>query len=101
MEQASEDELANAAALADLRHVHLPAHRRGSGRAVQADRTRRNSARTRGGDFHRAWAKVHQFKVGYHEGRLAEVESEFANPQVYLPADARVVKENIERKLQP
>jgi threonine synthase len=40
------------------------------------------------------------FKVGYHEGRLDEVESEFANPPVYLKADARVVKETIARKLE-
>jgi threonine synthase len=40
------------------------------------------------------------FKVGYHEGKLDEVESELANPPVYLPADAKVVKEAIARKLQ-
>ena len=43
--------------------------------------------------------KFTNFKVGYHEGSLSEVESEFANPPVYLPADPRVVKETIERKL--
>jgi threonine synthase len=40
------------------------------------------------------------FKVGYHEGNLSEVESEHANPPVYLKADARVVKETIARKLE-
>ena len=40
------------------------------------------------------------FKTGYHEGRLDEVESEAANPPVYLPADAKVVKDAIARKLQ-
>ena len=39
------------------------------------------------------------FKVGYHEGTLEEVEGRFANPPVYLPADAGVVKETIKRKL--
>ncbi len=39
------------------------------------------------------------FKVGYHEGSLAEVESEYANPPVYLPPDASVVRETIQRKL--
>ena len=40
------------------------------------------------------------FKVGYHEGSLDEVESEHANPPVYLKADPRVVKETIARKLE-
>ena len=40
------------------------------------------------------------FKTGYHEGRLDEVESEHANPPVYLTADPRVVKETIARKLE-
>jgi len=31
---------------------------------------------------------------------LDEVESEMANPPVYLPADAKIVKETIARKLQ-
>ncbi len=39
------------------------------------------------------------FKVGYHEGSLAEVESEYANPPVYLPADTAIVRETINRKL--
>ncbi len=39
------------------------------------------------------------FKTGYHEGSLAEVESEHANPPVYLPAEARVVKETLARRL--
>jgi len=43
--------------------------------------------------------KFTSFKVGYHEDKLAEVESRFANPPVYLPADAKIVKETIARKL--
>ena len=44
--------------------------------------------------------KFTSFKVGYHEGKLAEVESDLANPPTYLPADVQVVKETISRKLQ-
>ena len=33
--------------------------------------------------------KFTPFKVGYHEGTLAEVESDLANPPVYLPAMRR------------
>ncbi len=43
--------------------------------------------------------KFTPFKVGYHEGTLTEVESDFANPPVYLPADADIVRDAIQRKL--
>ena len=43
--------------------------------------------------------KFTAFKVGYHEGTLAEVESQFANPPVYLPADADAVKAVIRERL--
>jgi len=43
--------------------------------------------------------KFTPFKVGYHEGTLDEVESDFANPPVYLPADAEIVRETIQRRL--
>lgn len=43
--------------------------------------------------------KFTPFKVGYHEGSLDEVESDLANPPVYLPPDAELVKETIARKL--
>jgi len=43
--------------------------------------------------------KFTPFKVGYHEGTLREVESDLANPPVYLPADADIVRDAIQRKL--
>ena len=43
--------------------------------------------------------KFTDFKVGYHEGTLPGVESQLANPPVYLPANATAVKEAIARKL--
>jgi threonine synthase len=32
--------------------------------------------------------KFTSFKTDYHESKLEEVESEYANPPLYLPADA-------------
>ncbi len=43
--------------------------------------------------------KFTPFKVGYHEGTLTEVESDLANPPVYLPADADIVRDAIQRRL--
>lgn len=43
--------------------------------------------------------KFTPFKVGYHEGTLTEVESDLANPPVYLPPDADIVRDTIQRKL--
>ena len=43
--------------------------------------------------------KFTPFKVGYHEGTLTEVESDLANPPVYLPADADIVRDTIQRRL--
>lgn len=43
--------------------------------------------------------KFTDFKVGYHESKLAGVESEHANPPVYLDASADKVKEIIKQRL--
>ena len=43
--------------------------------------------------------KFTSFKTGYHEDTLAEVEALDANPPVYLPADAKVVRQTIDRRL--
>jgi threonine synthase len=44
--------------------------------------------------------KFTSFKVGYHDGTLDEVESELANPPVYLPADASAVRATIAERLK-
>lgn len=41
--------------------------------------------------------KFTQFKVGYHEDKLDGVEAHYANPPIYLPADVDVVKKALER----
>lgn len=43
--------------------------------------------------------KFTPFKIGYHEGTLTEVESDLANPPVYLPPDPDIVRDTIQRKL--
>ncbi|MCC9076155.1 threonine synthase [Litorilinea aerophila] len=102
VEQASEDELANAAALADLTGMYTCPHT-GVALAVLFKLVERGEIRSRDRVVVISTAhglKFTSFKVGYHEGRLEEVESRYANPPVYLPADADVVRETIARKLK-
>ncbi|HXF63583.1 MAG TPA: threonine synthase [Caldilineaceae bacterium] len=101
VEQASEHELANAAALADLTGMYTCPHT-GVALAVLFKLIKRGEIRSSDRVVVISTAhglKFTGFKVGYHEGSLPEVESEYANPPVYLPANARVVKETIARKL--
>ena len=102
VEEATEHELANAAAIADRTGMYTCPHT-GVALAVLFKLVQR-------GDIQRSdrvvvistahGLKFTGFKVGYHEGRLDEVESEHANPPVYLTADPKVVKETIARKLE-
>ena len=101
VEQASEHELANAAALADLTGMYTCPHT-GVALAVLFKLVERGEVKATDRVVVLSTAhglKFTSFKVGYHEGNLAEVESQFANPPVYLPAEAKVVKEAIARKL--
>lgn len=43
--------------------------------------------------------KFTRFKVGYHEGKLDEVESQFANPVINLPPDMNLVRDTIAKRL--
>ena len=101
VEQASEDELANAAALADLTGMYTCPH---TGVALAALMKLLERGEIGRNDRVVVISTAHglkftSFKTGYHEGNLPEVESRFANPPVYLPADGRVVKETIRRRL--
>lgn len=101
VEQASEDELANAAAMADLTGMYACPH---TGVALAALFKLAGQGTIKASDRVVVVSTAHGlkftgFKVGYHEDKLNEVESRFANPPVYLPADANVVKETIARKL--
>ena len=101
VEAVSEHELANAAARADLTGMYTCPH---TGVALGALFQLAKRGEIKGSDRVVVISTAHglkftSFKVGYHEGKLDEVESELANPPVYLPADARVVKDAIARKL--
>ncbi len=101
VEQATEHELANAAALADLTGMYTCPHT-GVALAVLFKLIARGEIKASDRVVVLSTAhglKFTDFKVGYHESNLAEVESQYANPPVYLPANANVVKETIARKL--
>ena len=101
VEQANEHELAEAAALADQTGMYTCPHT-GVALAALFKLVRRGEIKGRDRVVVISTAhglKFTDFKVGYHESRLPEVESQFANPPVYLPADARVVKQTIADRL--
>jgi threonine synthase len=101
VEQASEHELANAAALADRTGMYTCPHTavalavlfklKERGIITQNDRTVVLS--TAHG------LKFTNFKLHYHEGDLPEVESQLANPPVNLPADIDLVRETLQKRL--
>ncbi len=102
VEAVSEHELANAAARADLTGMYTCPH---TGVALAALFNLVERGTIARSDRVVVISTAHglkftSFKVGYHEGKLAEVESDLANPPIYLPADLQVVKETIARKLQ-
>ena len=101
VEAVSEHELANAAAMADLTGMYTCPHT-GVALAALFNLVQRGEIEPDERVVVISTAhglKFTGFKVGYHEGSLAEVESEYANPPVYLPPDASVVRETIQRKL--
>ncbi len=102
VEQATEHELANAAAQADLSGMYTCPH---TGVALAVLFKLRQQGIIQGHERVVVISTAHglkftQFKLGYHEDTLDEVEAIHANPPVYLPADARVVREVIARRLE-
>lgn len=102
VEAVSEHELASAAARADLTGMYTCPH---TGVALAALFNLVERGTIARSDRVVVISTAHglkftSFKVGYHEGKLAEVESDLANPPTYLPADVQVVKETISRKLR-
>lgn len=101
VEQASEHELANAAALADRTGMYTCPHTavalavlfklKDRGIINHDDRTVVIS--TAHG------LKFTNFKLHYHEGDLPEVESQLANPPVHLPADVDLVRATLQKRL--
>ena len=101
VEQATEAELAEAAAHADTTGMFSCPHT-GVALAVLKKLIKRGYIQS----HHRTVVistahglKFTDFKVGYHESKLAEVGSEYANPPVYVEANATKVKQVIAERL--
>jgi len=102
VEQASEDELANAAALADRTGLFCCPHT-GVALAVlmkllDAGKISKNERTIVISTAH--GLKFSEFKIGYHEGTLKEVKSRFMNRPVEMEPDAEQVKKVIDIKLR-
>ena len=102
VEQATENELAEAAAMADLTGMFTCPH---TGVALAV--LRKLVAQGIIQPEHRTVVistahglKFSDFKVGYHEEKLANVTAKYANPPVYLDADAAKVKAAIAKRLE-
>ncbi len=99
VEQASEDELANAAARADRAGLYC-CPQTGVALAALFKLIDRGQIRPE----HRVVVistahglKFTGFKVGYHDGTLPGVEARYANPPLELPADEATVRRAIDR----
>jgi threonine synthase len=102
VEQASEDELADACALADRRGMYTDPHT-GVALAVARKLVAQGviHAEQRVVVISTAHGlKFSEFKVGYHEGTLADIAARHRNPPVELPPDADLVKDDICRWLE-
>jgi len=102
VEQASEDELANAAAHADRAGLYC-CPQTGVALAALFKLVQRGEVRPAQRVVVISTAhglKFTDFKVGYHEGTLEGVESRYANPPLELPADATAVQRAIEDALE-
>ena len=101
VEQASEDELANAAALADRTGLYSCPHT-GVALAALIKLVERKEIPPDARTIIISTAhglKFSEFKVGYHEKTLANVDCRFANMPLELPADANIVREALDRAL--
>lgn len=101
VEQASEDELANAAALADKTGMYCCPHT-GVALAVMIKLLEKQKISKTDKTVVISTAhglKFSEFKVGYHEKNLPGVNSLYANMPVMLPPDADIVREAVEKEL--
>lgn len=101
VEQASEQELADAAARADRTGVYACPH---TGVALAATIKLINRGVIKRSDRVVVISTAHglkfsQFKVNYHENTLREVVSQFANPPVELPPDVDAVRRAIDERM--
>jgi threonine synthase len=102
VEQATEHELANAAAIADRTGMYCCPHT-GVALAVLFKLIERGEVHSSDRVIVISTAhglKFTPFKMAYHDGALDEVESQYANPPINLPADVDLVRETIARRLE-
>jgi threonine synthase len=102
VEQASEDELANAAARADRAGLYC-CPQTGVALAVLLKLVARGEILSQQRVIVISTAhglKFTGFKVGYHERSLADVISRHANPPLELPADGAAVRQAIDRAIE-
>ena len=101
VEQATEDELANAAALADRCGMFNCPHT-GVALAVLMKLKDRGDIEANERVIVISTAhglKFSEFKVGYHEGRLPEVNAQHANPPVELQPDIDQIRKTIDERI--
>ncbi len=101
VEQASEDELANAAAQADRTGMYSCPHT-GVALAVLQKLIERNLVKSSDRVVVLSTAhglKFSEFKAGYHANRLENVEARFARPALELEADLQAVSQAIDGEL--
>ena len=101
VEQATENELAAAAAEADLTGMFTCPHT-GVALAVLKKLIQRGLIKSSDKTVVVSTAhglKFTDFKVNYHESNLPGIDSKYANPAVHLPADASAVKAEINQWL--
>ncbi len=101
VEQATENELAAAAAHADLTGMFTCPH---TGVALAVLTKLINRGVIKASDKTVVISTAHglkftDFKVGYHESTLEDVTSQYPNPAVHLPANADAVKAEIVKRL--
>lgn len=102
VEQVTEHELANATGWADRTGLYCCPHT-GVALAVLSKLIDRGAIHADDRTIVISTAhglKFTNFKIGYHEEELPEVESEFANPPLYLAADASAVIEAIAERFR-
>lgn len=102
VEQASEQELADAAARADRTGMYACPH---TGVALAAAFKLINRGTIRRDQRVVVISTAHglkfsRFKVDYHEGTLADVSSTFANPPIQLPPDVDAVRRAIAERFE-
>lgn len=97
VEQASEDELADACAAADRTGLYACPH---TGVALACAKKLRDAGTIGAGErvvvvSTASALKFTEFKLGYHQGQLADVAPRLANTPLELPADVETVAKNL------